>query len=64
MSAGNAAQGVALAAKKAGVPCKVLVIDAAPAAKLDAARRLGAQIVPASYDECWKALAARSWPDL
>src|SRR5579872_6662626 len=62
VSAGNAAQGVALAAKKAGVPCKVLVIDAAPAAKLDAARRLGAQIVPASYDECWKALAARAHP--
>ena len=62
VSAGNAAQGVALAAKKAGVPCKVLVIDAAPAAKLDAARRLGAQIVPASYDESWKALAARAHP--
>lgn len=62
VSAGNAAQGVALAAKKAGVPCKVLVIDAAPAAKLDAARRLGAQIVPASYDDCWKALAARAHP--
>src|SRR5215469_8332499 len=62
VSAGNAAQGVALAARRAGVPCKVLVIDAAPAAKLDAARRLGAQIVPASYDECWKALADRAHP--
>src|SRR5579871_251781 len=62
VSAGNAAQGVALAAKKAGVPCKVLVIDAAPAAKLDAARRLGAQIVPASYEECWQALGAREHP--
>ncbi len=62
VSAGNAAQGVALAAKRAGVPCKVLVIDAAPAAKLDAARRLGAHIVPASYDDCWKALEARAHP--
>ena len=62
VSAGNAAQGVALAAKRAGVPCKVLVIDAAPAAKLDAARRLGAEIVPASYDDCWKALADRAHP--
>src|SRR5215831_12840816 len=41
VSAGNAAQGVALAARKAGVPCKVLVMDTAPAAKLDAIRRLG-----------------------
>ena len=62
VSAGNAAQGVALAARKAGVPCKVLVIDAAPAAKLEAVRRLGGEIVKASYDECWKALADRAHP--
>jgi threonine dehydratase len=62
VSAGNAAQGVALAARKAGVTCKVLVIDAAPMAKLDAARRLGAEIVKASYDQCWKALADRAHP--
>jgi len=62
VSAGNAAQGVALAARKVGVPCQVLVIDAAPAAKLDAARRLGAELVKASYDDCWKALADRSHP--
>src|SRR5215467_8363738 len=34
VSAGNAAQGVALAARRAGVPCKILMIDAAPQAKL------------------------------
>ncbi|MFZ1133896.1 MAG: pyridoxal-phosphate dependent enzyme, partial [Candidatus Korobacteraceae bacterium] len=62
ISAGNAAQGVALAARKAGVPCKVLVIETAPAAKLEAARRLGAEIVPASYDQCWKSLAERTHP--
>jgi len=62
VSAGNAAQGVALAARRAGVPCKVLVIDAAPAAKLEAVHRLGGQIVKASYDECWKALADRAHP--
>jgi len=64
VSAGNAAQGVALAARKAGVPCKVLVIDAAPAAKLEAVRRLGGQIVKASYDRCWQALAERSHPEM
>ena len=62
VSAGNAAQGVALAARKAGVTCKVLTMDTAPAAKLDAIRRLGAEIVQTSYDECWKALGARSHP--
>jgi threonine dehydratase len=62
VSAGNAAQGVALAARQAGVPCRVLVIETAPAAKLDAIRRLGADIVPASYDDCWKALGERSHP--
>src|SRR5690348_10388072 len=62
VSAGNAAQGVALAARKAGVPCKVLVMDTAPMAKLDAARRLGAEIVKATYDQCWQALADRTHP--
>lgn len=62
VSAGNAAQGVALAARKAGVPCKVLVMDTAPAAKLDAVRRLGAEIVKAPFDECWTALAERTHP--
>lgn len=62
VSAGNAAQGVALAARRAGVPCKVLMIQEAPAAKVDAVRRLGGEIVKASYDQCWKALADRSHP--
>lgn len=62
VSAGNAAQGVALAALKAGVPCKVLVMDTAPRAKLDAVRRLGGEIVQATYDQCWKALSDRAHP--
>ena len=62
VSAGNAAQGVALAAQKVGVPCKVLVMDTAPAAKLEAIRRLGAEIVKAKFDRCWKALEERQHP--
>ena len=62
VSAGNAAQGVALAARRAGVPCKILMIDAAPAAKFDAVRRLGGEVVKASYDQCWQALADRAHP--
>ncbi len=62
VSAGNAAQGVALAARKAGASCQVLVMDTAPATKLDAVRRLGGAIVKAPFDECWKALADRTHP--
>ena len=62
ISAGNAAQGVALAARKCGVPCKVLVIETAPAAKLEAIRRLGGAIVKAPFDECWRALGERTHP--
>jgi threonine dehydratase len=39
-------------------------MDTAPAAKLDAIRRLGAEIVQTSYDECWKALGARTHPEI
>jgi threonine dehydratase len=62
VSAGNAAQGVALAARRAGVPCKVLVMDTAPMTKLDAVKRLGGEIVKASFDECWNALGDRAHP--
>lgn len=54
VSAGNAAQGVAFAARTAQAPCSVMVMDTAPQAKLQAIERLGARIVPATYDECWK----------
>src|SRR5271155_2650700 len=62
ISAGNAAQGVALAARIVGVPCEVLVMDTAPAAKLDAIRRLGASIRQAPMDECWTAVIERKHP--
>jgi threonine dehydratase len=54
VSAGNAAQGIAFAARTAQAPCSVMVMDTAPQAKLQAIERLGATIVPATYDECWK----------
>jgi threonine dehydratase len=54
VSAGNAAQGVAYAARQAGCPASVLVMDTAPATKLRAIERLGATIVQAPYEECWR----------
>jgi threonine dehydratase len=59
VSAGNAGQGVALAARHAGIPCSVMVVETAPRTKLEAMRRLGAALVPASYDECWQTAEAR-----
>jgi len=58
VSAGNAAQGVALAARKAGAACSVMVMDTAPETKLNAINRLGATIVKATYDECWRTVEA------
>lgn len=54
VSAGNAAQGVALAARKVGAACSVLVMDTAPQTKLNAIQGLGASIVQAPYEECWR----------
>ena len=62
VSAGNAAQGVAFAARLAGVPCSVMVMDTAPQTKLRAIERLGATIVTASYDECWATVEAHASP--
>ncbi|MGE0462699.1 MAG: threonine/serine dehydratase [Vicinamibacterales bacterium] len=54
VSAGNAAQGVAFAARRAGVPCSVMVMDTAPATKLKALESLGAAMVRVTYDEAWR----------
>ena len=62
VSAGNAAQGVALAARAAGLRCSVMVMDTAPATKIAAIERLGASIVRASYDECWQTVENHGSP--
>src|SRR5438067_12614939 len=62
ISAGNAGQGVAYAARQAGVPGTVVVIETAPKSKLDRMRALGAKLIPVSYDVAWKTLDERSFP--
>src|SRR5437879_7837953 len=62
ISAGNAGQGVAYAARAAGVPCTVVAIETAPAAKLDRMRALGAELVLVPYGVAWQALEDRSYP--
>src|SRR5207249_3877101 len=62
ISAGNAGQGVAYAAKQAGVPCTVVVVETAPASKIERMRSLGAKLLPVPYDVAWTALEERSFP--
>jgi threonine dehydratase len=56
ISAGNAGQGVAYAARAAGVPASVVVIDTAPATKVERMRALGARLIPVPYEDAWNAL--------
>jgi threonine dehydratase len=62
ISAGNAGQGVAYAARAAGVPCSVVAIETAPIAKMERMRALGAKIIPVPYEVAWKALDERAYP--
>ncbi len=62
ISAGNAGQGVAYAARQAGIPCTVVAIETAPAAKRERMKALGARLIPVSYDLAWKALDDRAFP--
>lgn len=64
ISAGNAGQGVAFAARRFGIPSTVVTIETAPQTKLDRMRALGATIVPVSYDEAWKAAESHEFAGL
>ena len=61
ISAGNAGQAVAFAARAAGIRCSVVTIETAPQTKLDRMRALGATIVPVSYPEAWRAAEAHAF---
>src|SRR5881227_767492 len=62
ISAGNAGQGVAYAARAAGVPCTVVVVETAPKSKLERMKALGAKLIPVPYEVAWEALDERSFP--
>jgi len=62
ISAGNAGQGVAYAARQAGVPSAVVAIETAPAAKLERMRALGAKLVLVPYEVAWRTLEDRAYP--
>ncbi len=62
ISAGNAGQGVAYAARAADVPCAVVVVETAPKSKLERMEALGAKLIPVPYNVAWKALDERLFP--
>lgn len=62
ISAGNAGQGVAYAARAAGVPCTVVAIDTAPESKKARMEALGAKLLLMPFDRCWQAMEDRAFP--
>jgi threonine dehydratase len=58
-SAGNWAQGLAWAAREAGVPATIIVPEDAPKTKLAAIERLGARYVKAPFDRWWQCMTER-----
>lgn len=61
-SAGNMAQGIALAAKRQGLPCRVIVPDTAPRAKTDAIKRLQGEVISVPFNEWWQVLVEHGHP--
>ena len=64
ISAGNAGQGIAYAARQAGVPCSVVVVETAPAAKIERMKALGAKLIPVPYEVAWQALDEHAFPGM
>jgi threonine dehydratase len=64
ISAGNAGQGVAYAAREYGIPCTVVTIETAPQTKRDRMRALGATILPVSYEDAWRAAESHAFAGL
>src|SRR6476659_2119407 len=62
ISAGNAGQGVAYAARDAAVPSAVVAIESAPKAKLERMRALGAKLITVPYEVASRALDDRAYP--
>ncbi len=55
-SAGNMAQGVAWAAREAGVPATIVCPDHAPQTKIDRIERLGGRVLKVPYEDWWRAI--------
>ena len=60
-SAGNMAQGVAWAAREAGVHATIVAPDSAPRAKLDLVERLGGEIISVPHEVWWQTMVDRRY---
>ena len=60
-SAGNMAQGVAWAAREAGVRARIVVPESAPRTKLDAVSRLGGEIISVPHEVWWQTMVDRRY---
>lgn len=63
VSAGNLGQGIAWMAKKLGFPCLTLVPDHAPAAKISALKRYGAEVKTVNLNTWWSIMVSGILPD-
>lgn len=61
-SAGNMAQGVAWAAREAGVRARIVAPENAPRAKLDAVERLGGEVIAVPHEVWWQTMVDRGYP--
>ena len=61
VSSGNAAQACAYVAKELGVPCRTVMLDSAPALKIEGVRRLGAEPVLIPRAELLHWMATAGW---
>jgi threonine dehydratase len=60
-SAGNMAQGVAWAAREAGVRARIVAPETAPRAKLDAVERLGGEVISVPHEVWWQTMVERRY---
>jgi threonine dehydratase len=63
-SAGNMAQGLAWWARRLGVHCTVVLPDTAPQTKIAAIRRLGADMIPVTFEEWHEVFRTRTFVGL
>jgi threonine dehydratase len=63
-SAGNMAQGVAWAAREAGVPARIVAPDSAPRAKLDRVEALGGEVISVPHEVWWQTMVDRRYDDI
>jgi threonine dehydratase len=61
-SAGNMAQGVAWAAREAGVSATIVVPEEAPQTKVDAIERLGGRVVKVPHERWWQTMEEHAHP--